>query len=1032
MGEPKDLGKESETVDNPTAETGEGLDNPEDQFRDYCQNHLEQIFDASIRGRSVRESSEHRPEIWVLEELAKQDFKIPNYQIGRIFLEELTQFSLEKIREGQADKLQPFVANLYDLYFSSSPNISNYGRFSERFRLVAKLISIPELRPLASGNSALELVNDLAFGSDELARDVSEHLLGLSVGEVIAVIQMVRSATAQGIGQGEFAFDGIDRMAMIVSQIRENYPSRLVKYSCDICLEQIAKLWNEDYSQNSREVESREEVALSEQILSRVRLDPPPPHPFVARVAQNTVVALDRNNQPTSYGKLDFETLKTAEPVISAQTISELEKMRTVSLSETSHFDTHNFLEFVRARVLAGMLGHEPDNSELADFLSQNFKFLSAKDFAELIRADEGVQTAREVASLERARIDQEVSDKNEEVSRHAVQFFSDWLEEMDGKGGSRLHNFDISKFRKYQEEGNLEGAFSVAHNMAGILASLSENLDGSQRVQDEDVARLTAYFQEVDRQHTENWRQAESSFQLKLSALEKLHEKDLSSSARLSTEVGKRLPKICTVLLERCQQTQAEPTQTVHLKRIEAVDLDKDVNPWGDRGKEYAYLRFLWTPAMIRKVNFELGEGVDITELNASSQVQLLRFLTSAPDEIFDQLRDVLGQNREFGKQILQTFLSCGEDHEYGNKIIEIAQTLGPQSRPVFEKYAEIVELVSDIEGFIQGNFSREFDQAEIRSATQGLLKRGRDILVMARQIADSPEEIAARLQDYNIILLTFSEALKAARRSGATIELEEIKNLVTERVSGTEVSENDRHEILAIAKSNWSKAPNPSAPEAGIVRSTMQHLLPEVERGIREGFSKSDNEFVIIKIQGKIVAFLRFDKVEGGTYFGSFNVDENARGANLGRMICQKFVDERAHQGRIFAHCSPMQDISSYYISGEGGFVSRGIDLNSAGTGEVGFDLVRDDNANSKYQFAGKPHEEIVQLESDPTRLPTGVVILKQDHLKPEEYQQFLRESQEQYAQGKVMTAFFRYPKDSMVKYAVFEPAAPSSQAG
>ncbi len=1039
MAEPKDLDQRinqeatdqtGEIVDNPTAEIGENLGNPEDRFRQYCRTHLEQIFDANSQGRQVGESSGHRPEMWTLQEKAEQEFQIQYAQIGQIFLEELTRLSLEKIREGHAAELQPFVANLYDLYFGPSPNISNYGQFSERFRLVAKMISIPELRPLASGNSALELVNDLAFGSDELTRDVSERMQELPAGEVIAVIQMIRSATAQGIGQGELAFDGIDRMSMIISQIRENHPSRLVRYNCDICLEQIAKLWNDDYSRNTQESETSEEARLSGQILSRAKLDPFQPHPAVARVAEDTIVVLDRNNQPTNYGEFDFRQLEEAAPVISQQTVSELEEMRAVAMERAPRLDSHNLLEFVRTRVLAGILGHEPSDPELVDFLSQNLKFLTADDFAELIRADEGFQIGREAASLERAHIDQEVSAKNEEISKQAVQFFSDWLEEMDGKGKNLLHNFDVSKFRKYQEEENLEGAFSVAHSLTGVLASLSENLDGSERVQDEDVTRLTAHFQEVDQQHTANWQQAESSFQTKLLALQKLHERDLESHSRLSAELGRSIPEICTILLERCREAQSEPAQTIHLKRIEAVDLDRAVNPWGGQGKEYAYLRFLWTPGMIRKVNFELGGEVDITELNASSQVQILRFLMTAPDETFDELRGVLGQNQEFALPILQSFLSCGEDREYGNKIIEIAQTRGSESRPVFEKYAEIVELVGNIESFIQENFARDFSQAEIHSTAQGLLKRGRDILVATHQVAGLPEETAVKLQDYNTMLLTFSEALRAARQSGAAIELDGIKHLVAERIAGTEINETDQREMLSITRSNWSEAPDPNAPEAAVIRSTMQHLLPEVERGIEEGFEKSDNEFVIIRIQGKIVAFLRFDTAEGGTYFGSFNVDKNARGANLGRMICQKFVDEKAHEGKIFAHCSPMQDVSSYYVSGEGGFVSRGIDLDAAGTSEAGFDLIRDDQVNNGYKFAKRTREEIVALESAGTELPTGVVILKQDHLNPEEYQQFLRDSQEQYSQGKVMTAFFRYPKGSMVKYAVFEPGQVSSQ--
>lgn len=1039
MVERKDLGQtitldnfdgSSGASDSIEFEGGEGTEN-ENKFRQYCRNHLEQIFENSGQGRLAEDGPDYRPQIWNLEETAQQEFHIQSNQIGQIFLEELIEFSLDKIREGCEKELQPFVAKVYDLYFSYSPDVSDHARFSERFRLVATMNSIPELKPLADGNSILGLVNDLAFGSDELARKVGERISELSVGEVIAIIQMIQSAAAQGINQGEFAFDGIDRLSMIVSKIRESHPSRLVKYSCSICLEQISKLWNDDYSRNSQETESSEQMQLSGEIISKVKLDPHPINPQVTQVARDMLVVLDRDNRPISYGEFDYESLKKETPVISQQTISELENMQETASDDRFRFDIRNFLEFVRMRVLAGILNHEPDNSEFADFFSQNFQFLSSEEFTKLISSYERIQAAREDASAQRARIDQEISSRNEEISENAVRFFEDWLIEMEEVGGLSLDNSTIRKFRNYRESGNLEGAFSIAQNYTGILAISNIDQDGSRQPSSDNTTRLIEYFHMVNQQHTSNWQEAEALFQLKLLALQELYREDLDLYSRLSAELEERIPELCTTLIEKCHEIEEEPAQTVYLKRIEAVDLDKNVNPWGDRSEELAFLRFLWMPGVIRKINIELGGEIDITQLNVSSQVQLLRFLASAPDETFDHLKSVLGQNKEFGMQILQSFLSCGEDREYGNRIIQIAQERGSESRTVFEKYAEIVELISNIDKFVQENFAREFDQAEIYSVTQGLLKKGRDMLITAYQATGLPQETASKLQDYNAMLLVLSEVLKTIRLSGETIELEEIKSLITERIPGAEISENDRHEMLAIAKSNWSEAPNPSAPEANMVKNTMLNLWPEVSRGIEDGFSSQNNEFVVIKIQGKIVAFLRFDKVEGGTYFGSFNVDENARGANLGRMVCQKFVDEKAREGKIFAHCSPMQDVSSYYISSEGGFVSQDIDLNAANTGEAGFDLVRDDKANNTYTFAKKPRKELVKLQADPTPLPTGVVILKHDHLNPEEYQQFLQDSQEQHAQGKVMTAFFRYPKGSMIKYAVFEPAISSSQA-
>jgi hypothetical protein len=471
----------------------------------------------------------------------------------------------------------------------------------------------------------------------------------------------------------------------------------------------------------------------------------------------------------------------------------------------------------------------------------------------------------------------------------------------------------------------------------------------------------------------------------------------------------------------------------TNRARELSKEEFDKLLFPSGEE-QPFALKTYNYLSSLGMRKKLERDFGLDLSKYSLFVQRNLLEFmahLETSDTKRFKEFLELAGDDAIKSFVAMDTGLK--DNYVDGDFILDLADRMGSECEQLFEKYSTIVDMVSNIEEFLQQQFNYDFSAPEIQSAVAGLLNKGRGILLDAYSSTQSPAEVVAKLQDYSTILLTISEALKAVRKSGAAIELEKIKSLSTERISGTEVTEVDRQKILLIARSNWSKAPDPSAPEAAIIRSTMQHLLPEVERGIEEGFSKSDNEFVIVKIQGEIVAFLRFDEVEGGTYFGSFNVDEDARGANLGRMICRKFVEEKAQEGRIFAHCSPMQDVSSYYISAEGGFVSRGIDTDSAGTGEAGFDLIRDDQINNRYEFSKKSREEIVALETEQAQSPTGVAILKHDHLNPEEYQDFLRESQEQYAQGKVMTAFFRYPKDSMVKYAVFEPVkSDSTQVG
>ncbi len=979
MGEEKDLGlkvketkpgknqPDTSSVDSDVAERDtaeieilETPDTGEDGFRQYCRSHFEQIFDTSAEDHQTERSSLQRNEIWELEKQAKQDFQIRNPQIAQIFLEELINFSLEKIRQGLADKLEPFVENIYNSYFYISPNISNDAYFEEKLRLAAKMISIPELEFLIGRDSVGEIMVDISFGTDKTIEIIIQRILTSPIDEAIAMIQMIRNAAVQGRNMGDFTFEGIERLEKIVAVVQEGYSSRLVKYSCDICLEQIEKLWNEDFSQSTRERESIEQRRLSDEILSKVELDPSLQRPIIIKVAEDFVAALDRNMLPINYGKIDFKLLEESDPAISAQTIYELEEMLEIA-QRGYKTNLHSLLDLIQTRVVSGILGHQASREETAKFLSQNFDFFPEAKFLELLEADQKIRSFWDTVSERYLLAYLEAEDKNKAISEKAIEYYSKWLAEFATKKNNGLSPVKSDKFFKYQKEGNQEGAFSIAQNNADFLAFLQENellLDANNN----DVSNLISYFGEVERQHDRNKKEANDSAEEYIKTLKASHAKYADLLILYDEIIQIKLPEILSKLLEKCLQSQKEAAQTVKLNRIEAVDLDKGINPFGKNQEEYDFLKVLWTPGMIRKINLELngvdqtwpgqdpeGSYVDIRDLNVASQVQLLRFLMSSPDETFDQLQDVLRKNQDFAQQILQSFLSCSEDMGQGQKIIEIVQTIGPDSRIIFEKYSEVVERIAKIEQFLQDNFSPE-SAIDSQSVVRELLTEARNS-ILSFDVYNNREIFFKKIEDLNVSLLTLKATFLYCKKSGILPKREEILLQETVVSSGQEIPEEEKDKMREIAKKNWQEI------SESIYRVVAEYL--------EKGLADPNNRFYRTKYDGRIIAFQQFTpQPDGSLYASSNNINPDIRGAGLNTAINAEILAKEAESAPVRADVWAANRVFQHYLAGDG-FVACQYHEDFHGTGESFFGMLLD----KKNRVIKVDKSETVKMAFDPS---------------------------------------------------------------
>ncbi len=510
----------------------------------------------------------------------------------------------------------------------------------------------------------------------------------------------------------------------------------------------------------------------------------------------------------------------------------------------------------------------------------------------------------------------------------------------------------------------------------------------------------------------------------------------------RLSANISLLISRIDALAKDSAKQEESQYCK-LNFLRVQQLSGDSKINPFGTRHELTSLVQILLRPGIRHEIEQRLG-NIDLCEISFAAQVNLIKFLTETDAEHFERLSQVLSANRSFARDILNAFLSCSQDISMGESVIAIAENLGNESRPVFEKYSSIVDGYLSIENLLKKLSSgvsktSAFSDEQTQKIARKILDEGREILLsvlsspsaeelpdkQAPQGVKSPinKEMLDSLAAHDAVLSIYKEAIRVQRESGQEVAPEYLYGVELTILTGPQISANDSEIMLQIARNNWTQPPDPTAPEAELIAGCMRKLEPVAIQGIIDGLSSDNNEFYILKVEGKIAGFMRLENTPQGVYFGSFNIHPSARGGSFGGWMVEKIISSKAADNTIVASSSPMQDVSGFYISPRGGFVVSGLTEDVAGTGEALFDLYRNDRENNAYTSWQMGQDQLVEAEKTGGKVGQ-ITVFRHDHLSPEDYEKFVVNLKDQLARGNVMTRFFRHPKNSMVKYSVFEP--------
>jgi len=208
---------------------------------------------------------------------------------------------------------------------------------------------------------------------------------------------------------------------------------------------------------------------------------------------------------------------------------------------------------------------------------------------------------------------------------------------------------------------------------------------------------------------------------------------------------------------------------------------------------------------------------------------------------------------------------------------------------------------------------------------------------------------------------IFTLAFILSSAKKQGYKIDFEKIKNLRLDiKEPGQDMEKSDKDSIIKMAEDNWSKQ-NPK-------------MAPIVINGLRESLRDTSNQkYYTLKYQGKTISVIRFEPINKQEnqneqkpiyYFGSFNVDSEARGLGVGEEMMNLALIEESQKNILEGHVPPQFEVGTCYVE-KSGFVLDGYIADYHKTGEPLFSMYLDKKQNEKYFYRNEGKKNKINEE-------------------------------------------------------------------
>lgn len=299
---------------------------------------------------------------------------------------------------------------------------------------------------------------------------------------------------------------------------------------------------------------------------------------------------------------------------------------------------------------------------------------------------------------------------------------------------------------------------------------------------------------------------------------------------------------------------------------------------------------------------------GFRLRDLSVREQLFFLQYAKQTSQLGIESLKTF---THMYGSDGLRTFLVTANDEQLRERVFEFAKNVPEEkAKEVFAAYGKLVGVIDDLSTYLQQTFGAK-NRESTNALTQKILERAKKLLASAHEYKDEPERLLTLINSMQVDQVLFFEGFRELRKQGEIKDFSSITGLEFGAVelSAESFSEADKNEMLKIAMQNYEA-------KSELFRNA-------IADGMKKAFDNPKSKFYILRLNGKIVGFNRFDQMEPDAqgrprkYFGSFNVDPAFGNGKLGDVMIEQTVLHEAKNAIIEAHCLPDSPITKRYLA-------------------------------------------------------------------------------------------------------------------
>lgn len=406
---------------------------------------------------------------------------------------------------------------------------------------------------------------------------------------------------------------------------------------------------------------------------------------------------------------------------------------------------------------------------------------------------------------------------------------------------------------------------------------------------------------------------------------------------------------------------------------------------------------------------------SIHLEDFRLREQLRLLRAVKSGDRAVLERVKFFVSS---FGPDALRSFLATENDDSFIDTLLRLPEVLPVETvRRVLSRFSELAVCAQDVGQLLQAlpvlpDASKKIDMQQLQD---DIMYRGKELIALA---ASGDTKVVGQLAQARADLALFSAVFKRAVGAGAgsvsgdveRLNLQDVYGLELRHALANNISEQEREEMLAIAKDNWREVPSMT----GVVLHSLETAI---------NAASEDTTFAMLNKDGHIAAFVRFDeRPDGSLYVGSVNVRPDLRGSAIGTAFFHETIDEAAKEAVLTLNAYPDQPIASAYVE-KFGFVITGVEEVplEGGEKEYGFSMERDDRKKGQYTASSLSVEQLKDFSQATRPLEAGLSVRKYD--LSIEKGRMLDDIRQAEKQGFVASRFVIDPQEPNVRYLTFE---------